>query len=537
MAIEGVVSPVARDDAAMDLTDPFNPKFPPGFNVATAFIDRHLREGRGEKFAIRSPEADVTYAELVANVNRAANGLTDIGLAPGDRVLMVIKDCPAFFYAFWGAIKAGFIPVPLNTLLRADTYAFIIDDSKAAAIIYSPENEGEVGPAIEASPHKPRHILPTEGGAGSFDELRARSGPLFEAVAAGAENDCFWLYSSGSTGRPKGVVHRHRDMVVTSQFNAVETLGIRESDICFSEAKLFFAYGLGNNLSFPLWVGATSVLNPGRPCPKESFPIIARYRPTVHFGVPTLYATYVAHWPKEQADLSSVRFCVSGGEPLPAWILERWHEFTGLWILDGVGSTENLHNHICNRIGDIMPGASGKPIRGYRAKIIDADGQEVIGAGTGRLFVSGGSHARRYWNNPEKTEATMVGEWLDTGDTYRRDEEGYYYYCGRNDDMIKVGGIWCSPFDIESKLIEHPAVLESAVISGADAAGLMKPEAYIVLKDGFVGQPELSEELMKLCKARLAPYQYPRKIHFVAELPKTATGKVQRFRLRESATA
>lgn len=514
------------------LADPKGPTFPPGFNVAVPFIDRHLREGRGDKAAIRTVQGDVTYAALADNVNRAANGLTGLGLSPGDRVLLVIKDCPAFFYAFWGAIKAGFVPIPVNTLLRSDTYAFMLEDSKASVAIYSPEYAAEFGRALDASSHKPRHVLLTEGAANSFEDLLSNSEPQFDTVAASAESDCFWLYSSGSTGRPKGTVHRHRDMVVTSQFYGVETLGVREDDICYSEAKLFFAYGLGNNLTFPLWAGATAVLNADRPGPESSFRILSRFKPTLYFGVPTLYAAYLANMAKEKPDLSNVRCCVSAGEALPGDILKRWREATGLWILDGIGSTEALHIFISNRLDDIQQGSSGTPVRGYRAKLLDEHGQEIAGAGSGRLFISGGSTARCYWNNPDKTAATMVGDWVDTGDTYRRDERGYYYYCGRTDDMMKVGGIWCSAFDIESKLIEHPAVLEAAVVGKEDAEGLVKPEAYIVLKDADAGQTGLTEALMKLCKSQLAPYQYPRWIHFVAELPKTATGKIQRFRLR-----
>jgi acyl-coenzyme A synthetase/AMP-(fatty) acid ligase len=265
------------------LKDPEHLTFPPRFNVAVPFIDRHMHEGRGDKAAIRTAQGDVTYAALAANVNRAANGLTDLGLAPGDRVMIVVKDCPTFFYAFWGAVKAGFVPIPVNTLLRFDTYAFMLEDSKASVAIYSPEYAAEVGRALEASSHKPRHVLLTEDAPGSFEQLLAGSGTHFEPVTASAESDCFWLYSSGSTGRPKGTVHRHRDMVVTSQFFGVETLGMREDDICYSEAKLFFAYGLGNNLTFPLWVGATSVLNPDRPGPETSFPVLARFRPTMYF--------------------------------------------------------------------------------------------------------------------------------------------------------------------------------------------------------------------------------------------------------------
>jgi benzoate-CoA ligase family protein len=321
-------------------------------------------------------------------------------------------------------------------------------------------------------------------------------------------------------------------MVVTSQRYGVATLGIREDDICYSEAKLFFAYGLGNNLTFPLWAGATAVLNAGRPGPETSFPILARFKPTLYFGVPTLYAAYLAHMAKEKPDLSAVRCCVSAGEALPADILRRWREATGLWIIDGIGSTEALHIFISNRIDDIQPGSSGTPVRGYRAKLLDDFGQDVEGEGSGRLFVTGASTARCYWNNPDKTARTMVGEWLDTGDTYRRDANGYYYYCGRTDDMMKVGGIWCSAFDIESKLIEHPAVLEAAVVGREDAEGLVKPDAYVVLKSIDADQPRLIDELRQLCRSQLAPYQYPRGIHFVAELPKTATGKIQRFRLR-----
>jgi len=510
------------------LRDPENLKFPQGFNVATAFIDRHLEEGRGDKPAILTPDEEVSYAALVAQVNRAANVFTALGLVPGDRVLMVIRDCPAFFYTFWGAIKAGFIPVPINTLLRFDTYAFILGNSEAAAIVYSREYAAEVERALEVSPRKAPHVL-TEA---DLLELLATASDTFTAVTADADADCFWLYSSGSTGRPKGAVHRHRDMVVTSQYFGVETLGIREDDVCYSEAKLFFAYGMGNNMTFPLWVGGTAVLNAGRPCADTSFPILARFKPTVYFGVPTLYATYLAQMPAKKPEMTRTRFCVSAGEALPPTILQRWREETGLWIIDGIGSTEILHIFLSNRIDDIQPGASGKPVRGYRAKILDDDGKEIEGVGSGRLYMTGSSIARCYWNNPAKTAATMVGEWIDTGDTYQRDEGGYYYYCGRTDDMMKVGGIWCSAFDIESKLVEHPAVLEAAVIGKNDAAGLVKPEAFVVLKEG-VEEDGLTEELMTLCKTRLAPYQYPRWIHFVDELPKTATGKIQRFRLRE----
>jgi benzoate-CoA ligase family protein len=507
-------------------------RFAPNFNVAVTFVDRHISEGRGAKIAIRTSDAAVTYADLAANVDRCAVSLVRLGLRRGDRMLMVVKDCPAFFYLFWGAIKAGIVPVPLNTLLRSSSYAFMIDDSSAAALFYSPEFSDEVLAGIAAATRAPPIVFCTEGEERSLAALLAGSEPVFDALPATAEDDCFWLYSSGSTGQPKAAIHRHRDMVVTSQRFGVETLGIRDDDVFYSEAKLFFAYGLGNGLTFPLWIGATVVLNDRRPGPESSFPLIKRFRPTLYFGVPTLYAAYLQHFALEKPDLSSVRLCVSAGEALPAEILRRWHEETGRRILDGIGSTEALHIFISNTSEDIKPGSSGKVVPGYSARILDESGVEVADGESGQLFISGDSTARCYWNNAERTATTMIDGWLNTGDTYRRDAEGYFYYCGRNDDMMKVGGIWCSPFEIESKLVEHPDVVEAAVVGRADWEDLVKPEAFVVLRQGRAGSVALAAELTDFCKEGLAPYKYPRWINFVTELPKTATGKIQRFLLR-----
>ena len=507
-------------------------EFAPGFNVAVPFIDRHLREGRSGKVAIRCAAGEVTYAELAANVNRCAGALLRLGLGAGQRLLMVVKDCPEFFYLFWGAIKAGIIPVPLNVILRTADYRVIIGDSGCSAVIYSPEFAGEVEPALAAAPAV---SLPVEGGARSLRTLLEAEPPSFDAVPAEATTPCFWLYTSGSTGRPKGAVHRHRDMVATSELFGRGVLGVHEGDVIFSAAKLFFAYGLGNAMTFPLWTGATSVLLDVRPTARNTLATIESYRPTLYFGVPTLYASQLQVLESLRADLSSVRVCVSAGEPLPAEIFRRWKARTGLTILDGLGSTEALNTFLSNRLDDVRPGTSGRPVPGYEVRVIAAGGGEAATGEQGCLQVKGPSTAAYYWNNPERTAQTMLGEWVDTGDTYSRDEDGYYHYCGRSDDMLKVGGIWCSPIEIESRLSEHQDVFEVAVIGVPDATGIVKPEAWVVLREGVTPGAGVAESLVAHCKAQLAHYKFPRLFHFVSELPKTATGKVQRYLLRQEA--
>ncbi len=510
--------------------------FSANFNAAVPFVDRHLAEGRAGKVAIRSGGESVTYGELAAQVNRAGNALLGLGIEPGARLVMMVKDCPAFFYLFWGAIKAGIVPVPVSTLLRAPDYSFMLENSGCAACAYSPEFAAEVVPALEAADPGPAHHLATEGEGTTLAALMAAASDSLAPAPAEADGDCFWLYSSGTTGTPKGAVHRHRDMVVTSEHYGVRTLGLREDDVCFSAAKLFFAYGLGNAMTFPLWVGATTVLLPAPPTPESTFEIIETHKPSVFYGVPTLYAAQLKALDAAPRDLTSLRVCVSAGEALPAAIYERWKARVGIDILDGIGSTEALNTFISNRPGDIKPGTSGRVVPGYRARILGDDGAEAKAGDSGRLLISGDSMARLYWNNPEKTAATMLGDWLDTGDTYIHDKDGTYLYCGRNDDMMKVGGIWCSPFEIEAKLIEHPKVLEAAVVGRADEAELIKPEAFVVLDDPVDGTPgaadATAEELLQHCKQGLARYKYPRWFNFVETLPKTATGKIQRFKLR-----
>jgi benzoate-CoA ligase family protein len=508
-------------------------EYTPVFNAAVPFIDRHVEEGRTDKVVIRTTTGDqVTYGELAERVNCCGNVLLNLGTEKGDRILMVMKDSAEFFYVFWGAIKAGLIPVPVNTLLRADDYQNLISDSDCRVLVYSNEYSSEIESALHGLESKPGHSIPVEGSETSLQSLLADESVNLEPAPTCHTDECFWLYSSGSTGKPKAAVHLHRDMVVTSQYYGVETLGIREDDVCFSVAKLFFAYGLGNAMTFPLWIGASMVLDANRPTPVSAFAIIQDYQPTLFFGVPTLYAAQLRELQSTTTDLSSLRLCVSAGEALPANILNNWYEATSLPILDGIGSTEALHIFITNRADDIKSGSTGRLVPGYEAKIIDETGTDVDIGEQGQLLIKGDSIAKYYWNNPEKTAETMIDGWLKTGDTYYQDESGYFYYCGRNDDMMKVGGIWCSPFEIEARLSEHPKVLEAAVVARADENDLIKPAAYVILNNPADAKDSLYDELLEHCKSALARYKYPRWIYFVDDLPKTATGKIQRYKLR-----
>ncbi|MGP0095166.1 MAG: benzoate-CoA ligase family protein [Xanthobacteraceae bacterium] len=511
-------------------------RFARSFNVAVPFIDRHVEQGRGSRIAIRSVAEDVSYAALAERVARCGNALLGLGVSPGARLLMVVKDCPEFFYAFWGAIKAGIVPVPLNTLLRAEEYKFLIEDSACAALVYSSEFAGEVESALALAVHRPRHVVPIEVGEGqSILSMMGEAPAALNASPASAGGECFWLYSSGSTDRPKGVVHSHRDMVITSQLYGVDVLGIRSDDTCFSAAKLFFAYGLGNAMTFPLWVGATAVLLADRPTAQSTFAMIERFRPTLYFGVPTLYAAQVQTLEISKPNLSSIRLCVSAGEALPPHIFRRWRDLTSTIILDGIGSTEALHIFITNRIGDMKPGTNGRVVPGYDAKILDEKGRPVRQGQIGQLCIRGGSVAQYYWNDHKRRRYTTPNGWLNTGDIFVQDSDGYYVYCGRRDDMLKVNGTWCSPLEIEATLSLHPGVLEAAVVGRADADGLIKPEAWIVLNEERADPAKIERELVQHCKTKLMQHQYPRWFHFVSKLPKTTTGKILRIKLRAAA--
>ena len=509
---------------------------PETFNAATYFVDRNVVEGRGRKVAIECGDQRVTYAEVAERVNRFANTLRRLGVEPEQRVALILLDSPAFAYSFFGAIKAGAVPVPLNTLWRARDYQFALNDSGARVLVISAALLGEFSAIDRAALRRLAHVIVVGNvpqGSLSFDTLLAESSPSFEAEPTHRDGVAFWLYSSGSTGSPKGCVHLQHDMVVCAELYAQRVLGMRESDRCFSVAKLFFAYGLGNALYMPFSVGATSILMPDAPAAQRVYEAIERFRPTLFFSVPTNFAMLLAHKATgKEFDLGSVRHAVSAGESLPEALFHRFKERFGVEILDAIGSTECLHMFIANRPGAVKPGSSGQVIPGYEARIVDDDDRPVPIGEMGNLLIRGDSTCAYYWNQHEKTKRTIQGDWIRTGDKYTQDADGYFWYAGRTDDMLKPGGIFVSPIEIESALMNHAAVLECAVVGRDDADGLSKPYAFVVLRDGAAGSPELAAALQQFVRERLPDYKRPRGVEFVTSLPKTATGKLQRYKLR-----
>jgi 4-hydroxybenzoate-CoA ligase len=504
-------------------------------NAADYFVARHLREGRGDRIAFTDPWRSLTYAELDAASARFAAGLRQAGIERERRIALVMLDTIDFPIAFWGALRAGVIPVPINTLLPADITGYILQDSRAAALFVSAPLldplravTRRVGRVVVSNP---------DGSACGFSQFLTSSTPTsLGPIAEGSPDEiAFWLYSSGSTGAPKGVRHVHSSLRATAHTYAANVLKLTPDDVVFSVAKLFFAYGLGNSMTFPMAVGASAVLLPDRPTPDAVLEIMRRHRPTIFAGVPTLYAALLAH-PElgPGAGSDRLRLCISAGEPLPEHVGQRWRDKTGVDILDGIGSTEMLHIFLSNRTGDIRYGSTGKAVPGYELRILDEAGNEMPDGEAGELVVRGPSAADGYWGQRNKSRLTFRGEWTHTGDTYTRDTQGYYRYCGRQDDMLKVGGIWVSPFEVEEALIAHPTVLEAAVVGHPDGDGLIKPKAFVVLQENALNQDPtaLRETLQSSVKDRIGVWKYPRWVEFVETLPKTATGKIQRYKLR-----
>jgi benzoate-CoA ligase family protein len=500
-----------------------------------AILDHNLEAGRGDKVAIRWGEESVTYGELCARTHAFAAALREAGIHREERVLLVLDDSPAWPTAFFGAMRIGAVPVPVSFLDHPQNFAHYLRDSYARVVVVEAAAAdallGVLGEAVE------RPVLwsangRVEGATALEDVLAAHAGAEVATLQTHRDDMAFWLYSSGSTGRPKGVVHLHHDIPYTCETYAREILEIDEADVTLSTTKLYHAYGMGNNVSFPYWAGASTVLLSGRPRPEPILRAAQRYRPTLFFSVPTLYNAMVGVAHGGDYDLASVRRCASAAEPLSPVVLRRWRERFGLDILDGIGSTEMLHIYCSNRPDHIVPGTSGIPVPGYELRLLDEEDREVPDGEIGNLHVRGDSAHAFYWHQHEKTKATLKGEWFFTGDRYRRDEAGGYVYEGRADDMIKVGGLWVSPIEVENVLAEHPAVVEAAAI-GIRADETTRVKAYLVCREHDREQRALEAELQEWCKARLRRYEYPHFFAFVDELPKTLTGKIQRYKLRE----
>ena len=511
-------------------------------NAVDWFIDRHVAAGDGARLAFRDPWRSLTYQDLLTEAARFAGAVSRAGIGRERRVVLLLQDTIDFPIAFWGTMRAGAVPVPINTLLTPETVAYILADCRADAVVMSAGLVETLGDVVRMSgvrvivsqPDGSAPVLTGDGWTG-FAEFLTGGDPATASAPASPDEVAFWLYSSGSTGAPKGVRHIHSSLRFTAETYGAKVLGIGPDDVMFSAAKAFHAYGLGNSLTFPMSVGAATVFLPDRPTPDAVLGMMRTQSPTLFGGVPTLYAGLLANpYIVPGAGSSRLRRCISAGEALPADIGSRWKSIVGVDILDGIGSTEMLHIFISNHPDDIRYGSSGKPVPGYDARIVDEHDRPVPHGEPGELVVRGDSAAEGYWNQRAKTRRTFQGAWTYTGDTYTRDADGYFRFQGRSDEMLKVSGVWVSPFEVEEALISHPAVLEAAVIGRQDRDGLVKPKAFVILRDGGQGTDALVTALQAHVKDRVGVWKYPRWIEFVETLPKTATGKIQRFRLRET---
>jgi benzoate-CoA ligase family protein len=521
---------------------------PGGFNLTDYLLDRHLREGRGQRVAIAGVGPPLTYAELAEWTNRIGNVWRELGIGPGDRVLLILPDSPWLVTCFFATIKIGAVAVPVNPFTRSADYATYAADSGARLVVTHAVSLAEVRRGIEeGSKGRPPRLLAVEAsipGQQSWEDLLTTASTRLETHPTRGDDLAFFLYTSGSGGQPKAAMHRHRHMLATAAGFGRGVLEVTPEDVTFSASKLFFAYGLGNSLTFPFSVGARTVLLPDKPAAEKIFEVIRAYRPSLFFSVPTLYGALLREAEGRQVALPSVREAISAGEPLPVEIFERFRRRFGRTILDGIGTTEMLHMFLSSRPGEIRPGSCGVPVPGYEARIVDENGADVGENEIGNLWVRGASAFAGYWEKPELTQRTKRQDWVITGDKFTRDGDGFYHYQGRADDMLKVAGMWVSPAEVENTLLTHPEVAEAAVVGQRTAEGLIQPVAFIVRGEtspvschsqasAAVRRQDLASDLRDLCQQRLPGYKCPTEIHLVPELPKTATGKIQRYRLRD----
>jgi 4-hydroxybenzoate-CoA ligase len=514
------------------------------YNAVADFVDAPVARGISQKLAFVDNDRSLSYGELQARTCRFAAALTNLGLRQEERLALLLYDTVDFPVAFWGALRAGIVALPLNTLLTADQYAYILGDSRASAVVIAAPLAKAIVSILDRLPRLRKVFLVGAGAeerAGFADRdvhdfaalVERGDAPVVRAPTL-SDEPAFWLYTSGSTGDPKGVKHVHTTPLAAARLMGQRVLGIREDDVVFSAAKLFFSYGLGNAMAFPMSVGATTVLLSQRATPDAVFDVMRRHRPTIFFGVPTLYASLLAHRSMSRgAGSHRLRLAVSAGEALPAHLGERWRDIAGIDVLDGIGSTEMFQTFLSNQPDSVRYGTTGKVVPGYDVLIVDEQGHGVPDGEIGELIVRGPTAAEGYWNQRAKSRRTFAGEWTYTGDKFFRDADGYYHYCGRTDDMFKVSGMWVSPFEVEAALTTHEAVLEAAVIGREDADGLVKPKAFIVLRDGYAVNEQLIETLRVHVKSCAGPWKYPRWIDIRPDLPRTATGKLQRYKLRE----
>ncbi|MDO9534538.1 MAG: benzoate-CoA ligase family protein [Bacillota bacterium] len=506
------------------------------FNLGDFLLDRHIREGRGDKAAIYYKDKVITYRELLDAANRTGNALLELGVEEENRVMICLPDCPEFLYSYFGAMRIGAVPVPVSTMALPQDYKYYLNDSRAKVLITDEDLAPKFVEVSQELRYLRHFIVSGKSGSGqlSFEDLLEQASSSLEPALTSKDDMVFWLYSSGTTGTPKGVVHLHHDMMFFMPPYCEKVLSMTEDDIVYSASKMYFSYGRNASIETVFLCGAAVILVPELPKPEVVAEVITRYKPTLYFSIPTSYMGVLDLLEKEEGkyDFSSLRVCISAGEAMPKVIFDRWEKKFGIEIFDGIGSTDVGGIYISNLPGKVKPGSCGVLLPGFEAKLADDDVKEVPDGEVGSLWIKNDGTTPFYWKKHQKSKEAILGEWFNTGDQFYKDSDDFYWFSGRGDDMLKAGGIWVSPVEVEGILLEHPAVLECGVVGNVDAANLEKPLAFVVLREGYEASSQLERELQDFVRSKTASYKYPRWVKFVEELPRTASGKVQRFKLR-----